>query len=1294
MSRYFYIIFLLLILSITTPPIQVFASPRLNVSTGDRFNGVSQLLGLFEIRDKPVLVVDTPGVEVEEPVENSVIHREFMFVIDEYGLDELTASVAKVKYVYRLRDKLLVFAMVSSDQLLNLADQSWLHSIAPSPPIDEIIPERRGIVDRVLDVDVNSASGSGGGIFGSWDIMGIRQAWETYGVSGEGVVVGVVDTGIDFGYQELDVYALARDAFGNPLTAVVDEHIGLSPLNVAAINNVLPVANLWLPVYSTYYSGVYGYPYFYRVRYTVNFTAPSVASKSGIYKFGTIEWFFADYVTGYIIRLRVPFVLIDANTPGVYDTVVFDLSTAFYSLCYTMRLIDSTWRSPNPAWLDYSFADEPVFSLTNPVVARDFDNDGFYDFSLGSIAGVVIDTWGITDYTYDPGTGNVYLGSPGQRLGLDTSGKYIALLTDWDGHGTSVASIIGARGRLDYVGYGGFTYKYYGVAYGAKIAGATGFWFGDLIAAVYWLAGYDYDPEINWFIPSTRRADVVSNSWSYVNLVKWLHQSPGIDLVSLIFDTLVLENPFYTTIVFAAGNSGSGYGTVNSPSTGLFIISVGASTNWEYARIFGMPPGFHDDIAMFSSRGPNALGYPKPDVVAVGCYEWAGVRVIEGRGWGIIGYWEYSVGPGLTLFGGTSEATPFVSGILALGIEALRVKTGSTPDPMVLKTLLKSSSDDIGYPVFIQGAGRVNAYKLIKTIVEGDFVAYVTEGLTNAVFENYYSYYGDYLYELLFFDTSHYAVVPAGSTHSFTVRLELGSGVVSADAIMYTISRTSIVYRGVYTYTTTWITIPRSVWSNADYLEVYVILKNVSSTYPYYGVTPKDRNYAVVLHMYDYYQNSYYVINGEVRYSTVSALSISNPASRVRGELLVRLRPLPGATPPSYAEVEVVAVAYRAVRSSWFSISGIPRYIDGYGEIPVTVSVPPTTRPGVYEFKLRIHTSTKTITIPVSILVPLVIDGSRLYVSLPSSKLPFSYDSYTPIGLTDAWSTAHYSRTEALDWRIIPVLISDYSITGLILQASWSSGSATSLEVVVISPGGVLSYNGDINVYAAYKVTARHGYVYNPNPSDQISGRLKLYIPVRWSMPLRNTIVYYHRDATPTSETVSSISYLKYPYYYGLYRVVISFGSYSGSRLYDTVRLAFSIVKAWQNIECSGESCYVTAYFVTSTVGSPFLGAEIYGLSSETLNNPELNPLIYGYRRAADGSLIVLNKVYGTYLGVSNNPGIVLVSYVTNIGGELDTVLVLNIPWHASGIYYYNGGVKIVETYYKAIVSSSSSYLD
>lgn len=1248
-----------------------------------------------------------------------------LIVAGRNAIELIKSTVAKLRYYIPLPNGAVVaYATASRDQVLELAKNPYVYSIIPSPRVDELLglsnDRFRAMAldeDRVVE---SSQLGSEVGLFSGLKVQGVIDAWREYNVSGEGVVVGVVDTGIDYSNPELGLDALARDLNGLPMTMVMDEHLALTK-NVAVRNatGYLNTSGAVVIYFSTMYSGYYGVLRLYATSVTVDWYVGNLTSLSGVYKFGLFEWFFQDGLTGYYVRVLVPTVLIDTTTPGVYDAVVFDLSTAFYSLSTTMRSLESSvlgrayWRIPDPSWLDYSFADEPVFKFGgSELVGRDFDGDGVLDFSLGVISGYYFDSYGlaksIVQYPY------VYPGEPGVYVGLDPGGEYVALFTDYHGHGTSVATVIGARGKLNYTTpyYGGALYKLYGVAPKVKVAGGTGFWFGDLIPPEYWLAGWDwvYDPELEALYPipaGVRRADVVSNSWSYINLAKWAHQAQGMDYMSAVFGQIVAVNMLIghnATIVFAAGNYGPGYTTITAPGADLLIIEVAASTLFEYFQVYAPSyvPGYADDIVPFSSRGPSALGYPKPDVAAIGAWEMAGVRTINGRGYGVVGYNE-GFGPGLTLFGGTSEATPFTSGMLALAIEACLSKYGYIPSPVELKVLAKSSADDLGYPGLQQGSGRMNAYKLVKAVVDGGFKAYVFEGAQSAFVENYLNLYGwlAYYVSSMLVDTAHYAVVPPGGSAEFTLAIE-GEGGVSISATSYTAVRELTLFSGVYRYATMFLGVPKWLIADADYVEVYVAYQNVSYSAPYYRMNPPSNEYMIRVDVFDYYGGKYYRLNTEARTSTVAMITVGSVKDRVKGDLVVRLRPSPyitATTPPVLARV--VVRAYKEAPSTIIQFTPGTLLVNGSAVVRGVVNVPGGFAPGVYEYKVKVETPSGVIVLPVTVVVPAVIDGaSKVLLGATRSKAP--YDSYTPLGLADP---VNNPRTEAIDWRIVPFIVTGGDVSGVLMAFAWSSGAATSPDVLVVPPGGAFLPTGLDQSFAAYKLAARVGFVYNPSSIDQMRGILRLYAPVKWSIPLRYTEALYFYTASPTptsmSETVYPMPIFKAYSLPGLYRVMIAYNSYSGLKLFDSYGLSLVPIRALQEVVANGDGSYsIKASFTAPSYG-PLLGSSIYVFSDGYIDVPSgsFSDAVLGVYRLRRGLELMQVDVLtypGFFLGIGMGYSRVDVAYnvVAYDVAEVETSLILReYAWHASGYYYYNStiaGLVISEYLYPAVVTVST----
>ncbi len=127
-------------------------------------------------------------------------------------------------------------------------------------------------------------------------------------------------------------------------------------------------------------------------------------------------------------------------------------------------------------------------------------------------------------------------------------------------------------------------------------------------------------------------------------------------------------------VVIAAGNSGSAPGTVGSPGAAEKAITVGAVTNWT-------EDGKGVYLAAFSSRGPTLDGRIKPDIAS------PGVRILSAKAGTAAGYVSLS---------GTSMATPFTAGAIALMVQKnSAIKDFAIPADEVRK-ILKDSAQDRG----------------------------------------------------------------------------------------------------------------------------------------------------------------------------------------------------------------------------------------------------------------------------------------------------------------------------------------------------------------------------------------------------------------------------------------------------------------------------------------------------------------------------------------------------------------------------------------------------------------------
>jgi subtilisin family serine protease len=160
-----------------------------------------------------------------------------------------------------------------------------------------------------------------------------------------------------------------------------------------------------------------------------------------------------------------------------------------------------------------------------------------------------------------------------------------------------------------------------------------------------------------------------------------VYPSNGYDLLSEAVNEISDKG---TTVVVAAGNAGElGDRTIASPASAKKAITVGAVDRY-------------NRVAYFSSRGPVGFGtnsYIKPDVVAPGV--------------SVTSLWKDG---GYVSFSGTSMATPHVSGIVALMLEA-----NPQLKPADVKEVLEKTALDIGDAGkdTESGAGVVDAYKAV-----------------------------------------------------------------------------------------------------------------------------------------------------------------------------------------------------------------------------------------------------------------------------------------------------------------------------------------------------------------------------------------------------------------------------------------------------------------------------------------------------------------------------------------------------------------------------------------------------
>lgn len=334
----------------------------------------------------------------------------------------------------------------------------------------------------------------------------------------------------------------------------------------------------------------------------------------------------------------------------------------------TKAEINALASLPDVVQIEY---DEPVQAFSSTAnywygtqkARTDFAVTGDRDGSLNSyskndVTVAVIDT-GIDASHVDLDGGKV--------IGWKDFVNNRATAYDDQGHGTHVAGIA--------AGAGDGNSSYVGVAPGAALVGVK------VLDSRGSGSMSNVTAGIDWCISnkSTYGIDVINMSLGTSG------SSDGSDATSLATNRAADAG---IVVAVAAGNSGPSTKTIGSPGAAEKALTVGAMAD----------PGEKGfNLANFSSRGTTADGRIKPDIAA------PGVNIMAAKANSGNGYVSYS---------GTSMATPFTAGTVALMLDA---NPNLTPD-QVKSTLASTATDfgptgkDVDY-----GSGNLKGYDAVKS---------------------------------------------------------------------------------------------------------------------------------------------------------------------------------------------------------------------------------------------------------------------------------------------------------------------------------------------------------------------------------------------------------------------------------------------------------------------------------------------------------------------------------------------------------------------------------------------------
>jgi hypothetical protein len=444
-----------------------------------------------------------------------------------------------------------------------------------------------------------------------------------------------------------------------------------------------------------------------------------IKSKSGVYHLGVI---YQGALGGQFAKIQVvPVLVVDSFTPGVYDTIIPDLSTSWED--YTRFDLQ---RGEEPDY-DFDFTDEKpiVLGSGKEFLVYDSNDDGKNDYSAGTIGAQVLDVYGVIRNNSTDIDDHLNAINGTLLPAFDSDGEFFGLMTDFMGHGTSSAASITSRGQETYDIYNNSKkYSITGVAPDAKIVPVKALWFGDTVYGWLWSAGFE-NKNHNWEFSGKPRVDIISNSWGVSNFPSF-NASPGMDILSLILSVLATPNSLDddypgVTIISSAGNSGHGYGTIGLPNASPFGISVGATTNNVFVGYgpfkdqprFGNTTIHSNNVVDFSSRGPGSIGDPKPDVMSIGAHGFVPSNVLKVN--------KDSKDESFSLFGGTSMAAPIVSGSAAILIEEMK-KQSKDYDSFLIKNILMSTATDLHNDPLTQGSGLVNVESALNYVNGNDEV--------------------------------------------------------------------------------------------------------------------------------------------------------------------------------------------------------------------------------------------------------------------------------------------------------------------------------------------------------------------------------------------------------------------------------------------------------------------------------------------------------------------------------------------------------------------------------------------
>ncbi len=975
------------------------------------------------------------------------------------------------------------------------------------------------------------------------EITGSDLAKAKYNSTGDGTAIAIVDTGVDFSNPDIQ-HSLARDEINHPIMldpdgqgivltnatffAYVDENEIIRNYSKPIPSDMTSSAYVTrdgvfldvsqggkgtdVPIYNSFFPQL-GTSIIFNGTLTNDMKIGDdnrnyIKSKSGVYHLGVI---YQGGLSGPLARIQVvPVLVVDSFTPGVYDTIIPDLSTSWED--YTRFDLESGEKAD----YDFDFTDEKpiVLGSEKEFLVYDSNGDGKNDYSAGTLGAQVLDVYGVIkkNSTDIDDTLNAINGT--LLPSLDSDGEFFGIMTDFMGHGTSTTASIVSRGQETYDIYNNSKkYSITGVAPDAKIVPVKALWFGDTVYGWLWSAGFE-NKDHNWNFSGKPKVDIISNSWGVSNFPSF-NASPGMDILSLILSVLATPNSLDDdypgiTIISSAGNSGHGYGTIGLPNASPFGISVGATTNNVFVGYgpfkdqprFGNTTTHSNNVVDFSSRGPGSIGDPKPDVMSIGAHGFVPSNILKVN--------KDSKDESFSLFGGTSMAAPLVSGSAAILIEELK-KQSKDYDSFLIKNILMSTATDLYNDPLTQGSGLVNTESALDYVngENGIFIVYndgsydnIKKILEPAIkkinstsigFEKFQlpshsfpmtSWLAGQLLPGTRTTTTFTIENPTNDTLTINVKPQTLSLMSQTQFNGTTIIRQQdSILNDTNTFAPNYVKL--SEFGNPNDLVTFfgeddpipdessLMILNMNFKFDDFMNNTSDV-YAddlkiASLYLYDWIDNNndtkvtsneLSMVNRAGSWGTVQELRVSEPNEKFEGMPLVGVYPVPtrysywlGDTKQNSTSMDYTISASYYEKEKWPLLWSESETIlvppQKSSAVDVTLVTPNDFQTGVYQGFLTFESDKHTVNAPVSFVIkqPVVENDSTILIKGTQSDDVLYGNGYTK-GAFDM-----VNRYMAGDWRQYYFDIQNESINSAAIELSWTSDD-TNLSVFVMDPSG------------------------------------------------------------------------------------------------------------------------------------------------------------------------------------------------------------------------------------------------